>query len=242
MAISLIPCFKQDGDSISVAWARVSVLVPEVYFTEPAIAEDLNGRVSTIFFLELLALDKEGGKERRFAVALPAEMIFNYTDSETLTDKESGEKIRVFNLYKDDVFLETTNTIQNAGYLTQIFKIIAGARIRGVAYENLPNLLIEGSKLSGVGLPIARVLVEAIISELARWDKDESLPLRIPLAKGKALPNEYHLSKLKNIPRLNSVFSGIGFEDINLAVQTAVVKSRTNTKQRISPVEKVIKY
>jgi len=59
MAISLIPCFKQDGDSISVAWERVSVLVPEVYFTEPAIAEDLNGRVSTIFFLELLALDKK---------------------------------------------------------------------------------------------------------------------------------------------------------------------------------------
>lgn len=242
MAFSLIPCFKQEGQSIVVTYDRLSVLMPESYFTEPALAEDYNGRVSSIFFLDLVGQEKEGGKERRFSIALPAEMIFNYTDSTTLTDSESGEKIRVFNLYKNDVFLDTTEIIQNSGFVLQIFKIIAGARIKNVAYEDIPNLLIEGSKLNKVNLSISRVLIEAIVSELARYDKDESLPLRIPLAKGKASSNDFTLSKLKNIPRLNSVFSGIGFEDINLAVQTAVIKSRNNTKQRISPVEKVIKY
>jgi hypothetical protein len=77
---------------------------------------------------------------------------------------------------------------------------------------------------------------------MARWDKDPSVPLRVPLAASKADETAFRMAKLKELPRLSSVFTGLGFEDIQLAVQSGVRKTATGEPQQISPMEELIKY
>ena len=76
---------------------------------------------------------------------------------------------------------------------------------------------------------------------MVRWKQDVTVPLRIPLAAGKAQDTDFQFVKLKDLPRQNSVFTGIGFEDIQLAVQSGVRKTMMKEPQHISPMESLIK-
>ena len=236
-----LPFAREDGDSVVVTWDRVDVLIPESYFSDPPLAEDLGGSVETLLFVDVRATEKEGGKPRSFAVRMPARLRLNYSESSEEADEE-GDRVRVFTTHAGDVLIDSLNVIQSSDNVREIFRALAGARITGVAYEELADLFIEGSKINGAKLGVTRSVLEAVISEMARWKKDNSVPLRIPLAQGKASNDEFRFVKLKDLPRLNSVFTGIGFEDIQLAVQSGVRKTLTGEPQRESPMEEVMKY
>ena len=142
---------------------------------------------------------------------------------------------------KRDILIEDVNVVQSSDNVSGLFRVLASARITGVSYVDLASLFIDGAKLNGAGTGVTRSVLEAAISEMARWSKDTSVPLRIPLAAGKATEEDFRFVKLKDLPRLNSVFTGVGFEDIQLAVQSGVRKTMSGEPQRQSPMEDLIK-
>ena len=235
-----MPFASEEGDSIVVTWDQIDVLIPDSYFTTPPLAEDLGGSVEVLCFVDIRAYEKEGSKPRLFGVRLPARIKLRYIDQSTETD-DDGDTVHVFTSRAGDILVDNVNIVQSSDNVSSLFRVLAGARITGVSYVDLASLFIDGAKLNGAGTGVTRSVLEAAISEMARWTKDPSIPLRIPLAAGKATENDFRFVKLKDLPRLNSVFTGIGFEDIQLAVQSAVRKTMSGEKQRSSPMEDLIK-
>lgn len=235
-----MPFAREEGDSIVVAWDRVDVLVPESYFADPPLAEDLGGIVDVLCFVDVRARETDGSKPRTFGIRLPARVRLRYSEASEEQD-EDGDAVRVFSSKAGDVLIDDVNVVQSSDNVSGLFRVLAGARITGVSYEDLASLFIDGAKLNGAGTGVTRSVLEAIIAEMARWSKDQSVPLRVPLAAGKATDRDFRFVKLKDLPRLNSVFTGIGFEDIQLAVQSGVRKTMSGEPQRISPMEELIK-
>lgn len=240
MAASDMPFAREEGDSVVAVWDRVEFLIPESYFAEPPLAEDLGGSVEVLCFVDVRAYEKEGSKPRLFGIRLPARVRVRYSSADVETD-EDGDKVRVFSSGAGDILIDDVNVVQSSDNVSGLFRVLAGARITGVSYEDLASLFIDGAKLNGAGTGVTRSVLEAAISEMARWSKDTSVPLRVPLAAGKATQEDFRFVKLKDLPRLNSVFTGIGFEDIQLAVQSGVRKTMSGEPQRPSPMEELIK-
>jgi hypothetical protein len=239
-ALANMPFASEEGDSIVVVWDRVDVLISDSYFSEPPLAEDLGGVVDVLCFVDIRAYEKEGSEPRTFGLRLPARIRVRYNETSIEEDSE-GDKLRVFSSKAGDVLVEDVNVVQSSDNVSGLFRILAGARITGVSYVDMSSLFIDGAKLNGAGTGVTRSVMEAVISDMARWSKDTSIPLRIPLHQGKATEDDMIIVKLKDLPRLNSVFTGIGFEDIQLAVQTAVRKTMTGERQSISPMEELVK-
>ena len=240
MAASDVPFAREEGNSVVAVWGRVEFLIPESYFAEPPLAEDLGGSVEVLCFVDVRAYEKEGSKPRLFGIRLPARVRVRYSSADVETD-EDGDKVRVFSSGAGDILIDDVNVVQSSDNVSGLFRVLAGARITGVSYEDLASLFIDGAKLNGAGTGVTRSVLEATISEMARWSKDTSVPLRVPLAAGKATQEDFRFVKLKDLPRLNSVFTGIGFEDIQLAVQSGVRKTMSGEPQRPSPMEELIK-
>jgi hypothetical protein len=240
VATADMPFAQEEGDSIVAVWDRVEFLVPESYFAEPPLAEDMGGSVDLLCFVDVRAYEKEGSKARTFGIRLPARVRVRYTEASIEAD-EDGDKVRVFSSKAGDILIDDVNVVQSSDNVSGLFRVLAGARITGVSYVDLASLFIDGAKLNGAGTGVTRSVLEAVISEMARWDKDASIPLRVPLAAGKASEDDFRFVKLKDLPRLNSVFTGIGFEDIQLAVQSGVRKTMSGEKQRTSPMEELVK-
>ena len=80
------------------------------------------------------------------------------------------------------------------------------------------------------------------MSELVRWDKDETKPLRLALKDKSVSKRDFKLISIKEVTRVTSVFNAISFEDINKSLQSAVIMSRGEKDQIVSPVEKILKY
>ena len=235
-----MPFATEEGDSIVALWNQVDLLVPDSYFASPPLAEDLGGVIEVLCFIDVRAYEKEGSKPKMFGIRLPARIRLRYTEQSTETD-EDGETVHVFTSRAGDILVENLNIVQSSDNVSALFRVLAGARITGVSYVDLASLFIDGAKLNGAGTGVTRSVLEAAISEMARWNKDPSIPLRIPLSQGKATEEDFRFVKLKDLPRLNSVFTGIGFEDIQLAVQSAVRKTMAGEKQQASPMEDLIK-
>ena len=240
MAASDMPFAREEGNSVVAVWDRVEFLIPESYFAEPPLAEDLGGSVEVLCFVDVRAYEKEGSRPRLFGIRLPARVRVRYSSADVETD-EDGDKVRVFSSGAGDILIDDVNVVQSSDNVSGLFRVLAGARITGVSYEDLASLFIDGAKLNGAGTGVTRSVLEAAISEMARWSKDTSVPLRVPLAAGKATQEDFRFVKLKDLPRLNSVFTGIGFEDIQLAVQSGVRKTMSGEPQRPSPMEELIK-
>lgn len=235
-----MPFAREDGDSIVTAWHRVDVLIPESYFSDPPLAEDLIGTVEVLGFFDVRAFEKEDSKPRKFGVRLPAKVRIRYTSSSTETGADE-EHFRVFTSMEGEVLVDDVKLVQSSDNVSALFRILSSARITNVSYTDLANLFIEGAKLNGAGTGVTRSVLEAIVSELARYKKDPSTPLRIPLVAGKATEEDFRLVRLLDIPRLNSVFTGIGFQDIGLSVQSGVLKTMSGEEQHLSPMEELIR-
>ena len=235
------PFFREEGDSLFVDWDRIDVLIPDEYFVEPAIAADLGGTVDVLCFVDIRAYPKADGKPQNFGIRLPARVKINYSsvNAETTSD---GDTVRVFTALKNEVFIEDLLIIQSADNVSALFKVLATARVKGVSYGDLCNLFVDGANLNGSKTGATRGVIEAIISEMVRWDKDINIPLRVAMNRGKATAEDFTVVKLKDLPRLNSVFAGVGFEDMQLSVQSAVRKTNTGEAQRKSVMEDLIHY
>ena len=237
-----IPCLIERNGSAIVDWERVEIHVPDSYFDEPSIAENYDGILNTVAFVDIVGyMDEKTVKPRKFALRLPARLHFSYSDTSKFTD-ETGERFRVFTAYRGEVLLEKMKIVRSAANVLELFKIISGARITEVEYDELAALLIDGSELNGVNLGLPNAVLEAMVADMARWNKDDTIPLRVALNTGKATTNDFKFIRLKSLPRLNSVMTGISFEDINMAVQTGIVTTIKNRRQNISPVEHYMKF
>lgn len=214
-----------------VAKKDMAVLVPKELF-EDSIAVVEETTVRTLGFINFV--DKDA--KIMYPLNIPVSISLNAYNSE---ETSKGKLI----LYeKGDIIIESLTYIKRVGDVNQFMKYLVGSKINVSNPEDLVKLFMMSASMNGVKLAALPSVIEAIVAELVRWDKDETKSLRLALKDKKVKKTDFKTVSIKEICRLTSVFNAVSFEDIKKSLQSAVVMSRSDSEQIISPVEKVIHY
>lgn len=239
MANPLADFYVEKGDSLVATAYKVSFLIPSYFFID-RLAEDFGSKVQTYFIFNAIVQQTEKSKPEKRTILLPVK--WNLFFDETYTDTIDGQKVNVYVVNKGTTFVDSVNIVQTADSMKAIFEIISKAQFRDVPYESLVKIFFETAALNKVNTGATPVIFEAIVSELARFKTNPTIPFRIPFAAGKATKEDFIFTKIKEIPKLNSTFGGLGFENIVSATQSGVVRGLKDEKENISPLEKVSRY
>ena len=231
-------------EQVVVECYKLQYEIPDVYFEkkENSISTDLHGKVDTLGFLNLLVYaDEKDIKPKAYSLKIPVALSLRYSSKGIIKDKD-GEKIRTFSCNKGEVFMESTKAAQNADNFYGIFNALLLARLTNVKYEEMVDIILQGSRVNGINLGVNRTLLEAFVSEMARSEIEENVPFRVHYGDGSVGKDGFKFMKLKDVPRVNSPFTSVNFEDAMTSIQKAVHQTIKKKPQKVSPIEQVMKY
>ena len=194
------------------------------------IAKDVDNTVETFGIFKIQSLD---GKDS-FDVSFPIVINLNIS-------KRSETSEFVFLIYEpNDIIIAQMTYFDGPKQANRFLDLLIGGKFNDKTQEELVVLFTQNMALNGANIGVQSEIIEAMISELVRWDKDTSIPFR--MKSGKVSPDDYQFLSIKDVARTSSVFNTLSFEDVKKAVQSSILMSRKNTKQRTSPVEKSVLY
>lgn len=192
------------------------------------IAMDVNDTVETFGIFQITSMD---GKES-FDVSFPIIINLNINEREETTD-------HVILSYKEnDIIIERMVYIDGPKQANRFLDLLIGGKFLNKGQEELVTMFTDNMRLNGANVGVQSELIEAMISELFRWEKDNSVPFR--MKTGKVAESDYTFLSIKDVARSSSVFNTLSFEDVKKSLQSSILMTRNGTKQRISPIEKSV--
>lgn len=228
--------FYEQKDNKIIARKNIRVIVPKQMF-EDDLAEVVDTDVQTLgFFTMRVSDDPSFAKFKDYQVNLPVVVKINAFNA---TDSSEGKQI---DFEPGDVIIESTTYFKRVDSVNKFLNYLIAAKINVKAPEDLIGLFTQNAQMNDTQVASQPVVIEAITSELVRWKEDETKPLRLALKDKNVSKKDFKLISIKEISRVTSVFNAISFEDINKSLQSAVIMSRGDKDQIISPVEKILKY
>lgn len=229
--------FIEQKESQVFAKQKLDIVLTKQMFDD-GLASIIGSEVHTLGFFIIRTINGAEGKEtyKNYTVNLPVMIKLNAFNS---SDEKEG---MVIHYEKDDIIIEEASYFKRVDAVNKFLNFLVATKIEVKNPEDLIKLFQQNARMNDVKLSSQPVIVEAIISELVRWDKDETKPLRLALKDKKVKKTDFNLVSIKEISRMTSVFNAISFEDINKSLQSAVLMSKTNKDQLISPVEKTLTY
>lgn len=194
------------------------------------IAIDVNDTVETFGIFKVHSLDSTDV----FDVSFP--IIINLNISERKEDKDFVTLIYQAN----DIIIERMTYIDGPKQANRFLDLLIGGKFLDKTQEELVIMFTTNMGLNGANVGVQSELIEAMVSELVRWEKDNSIPFR--MKSGKVPDDQYTFLSIKDVARTSSVFNTLSFEDVKKSIQSSILMSRNNTKQRTSPIEKSVLY
>lgn len=185
-----------------------------------------------------------------YELQLPVKIMFEFQESYKKTLKVQpvvpSMDYTVFRLKMGDAFVYDTNQKETSDDLTWfISKLIEGAKLPPtVSYDEVFNLFSRALQITNINgrLGVPFLTIEFILSELFRQKRNTSNPFRLAYDGKKLTPYSYKMLRITKVPENNSTFTGMIGEDIKQQLVSAVLKNRQGVKDRVSPIEKVLKY
>jgi hypothetical protein len=228
--------FIEQKDNKVIAKKYIRVIISKQMF-EDELAEVIDTDIQTLgFFVMRVSDDASFAKYKDYQVNLPVVIKINAFNA---TDDSEGKYVT---FEPEDVIIESTTYFKRVDSVNKFLNYLIAAKINVNSPEELIGLFSKNAQMNDTRVASQPVVIEAITSELVRWDKDETKPLRLALKDKSVSPKDFKLISIKEISRVTSVFNAISFEDINKSLQSAVIMSRGEKDQIISPVEKILKY
>ena len=228
--------FIDQSDNRITAKKHIKVLIAKQMF-EDGLAQVVDTDVQTLgFFIMRVSDDASFSKYKDYQVNLPVVVKIN-----AFTMREDSENVQIV-FEPDDVIIESKSYFKKVDTVNKFLNFLIAAKINVRNPEDLIGLFAKNAQMNDTRVASQPVVIEAITSELVRWDKDETKPLRLALKDKSVSKRDFKLISIKEITRVTSVFNAISFEDINKSLQSAVIMSRGEKDQIASPVEKILKY
>lgn len=237
--------YEQFGlrEQVTFTGEKMEIFLPSYYLEKAEkIATIISNRVETIG----LFLFEESGQ--LYEVQVPVKYQFSFSERVKVKKKLKPEMPMVeydkFTLYNGDAFVYDTNHKQDVDDITWfISKMIEGAKLPPtISYNEVYGVFLKAlgiTKINGkLGVP--SLTLEFLLSELFRGKRDNSKPFRLTYSAKN--PYAYRMIRIVKIPEMNSTFTGILGEDINQQIVSAVLKNREGKEEKLSPIERIIKY
>jgi len=226
---------------------KMEIYIPSSFF-EDGLAEVYGEYIRSIYIFWF----KVDGKF--YEVQLPIRMMFAYSSntkySGSIQPGMPNDKYDVFILDKGDVFCDDTMyrvDVKDVQFVTS--KLIENGKMPNtIQYNDILAVTLNSLDICGVGgLDVSSLSYELLLSELYRSKNKVNEPFRIHINANPRDIYGYRTIRITKIPELSSTLSGIMGEDSNHQVAAAVINNRLRKEgkigeEKISPVEKIIKY
>jgi len=222
---------------------KMEIYLPS-YFLDDAtdIARIISNRVETIG-LYWFKVENE-----LYELQIPIKFEFSFSErgKKRMRLKAGMPEIEydIFILEQGDAFIYDTNHKQSVDDITWfISKMIEGGKLPPtISYDEVFGVFMRALEITKINskLGVPALTLEFLLSELFRSKKDNSEPFRFNYSP--KAPYDYKMVRIVKIPEMNSTFTGLLGEDINQQIVSAVLKNREGKIEKISPIEKIIKY
>jgi hypothetical protein len=225
---------------------QMKIYIPETFLDDDSVfAETLGDKIKTI---GLFWFEVDG---KKYELTLPIKMEFQYSEQDKFKGKISPElpndSYRVFILKKGDAFLYDRAHVRDLADLElMLLRIIdQGKMPKTVGYSESLSIFMKLLGASGVnsGLDVSSSIVEIMLSELYRNKHNPSEPFRKLITDKSNHANDYDFKmvRMTKVPQLNSTFNSLMGEDTYNQLANCIVRSREGVKDRVSPMEKLLR-
>lgn len=251
---------------------RMDIIIPNIFFKQD-ISEEQGMDVKTFacFYMKVYDNLDDLSKYNKYQFFLPEMITFSYSqsseekeipeffnnkndiednldladeDSEVIL-KEDNSGYKIYTLFENDLFIKNTMIVKSYKNTEKLVKLHQGAKIpNSVRYNDFVKLYLENMKTNGTDLQVPSVIIEVIISELARSKRNKEIPFRKVIGKNNSNVSQldYRQIGIKTLAWITSTYTAMSSEDINKSLTYSVEKSRTGGSELESPIEKTIKY
>jgi hypothetical protein len=241
------PFFKEDKvdgrTQLTFTGTRLEIYVPSYYLlpTEE-LAQVIGNKIQSLGILFF----KADGK--LFELQIPVNIMFEFSEQykEKLRLKPSLPIMEydVFVLVKNDTFIYDLYYKQSFDDIMMwISKLVQGAKLPPtLPYSEVFSLYVKALQVTNINanLGIPALSIEFILSELYRNKRNLTRPFRF--AYNGTNEYDYRMIKITKVPEMNSTFTALLGEDIKQQLVSSIAKFREGRVDRVSPMEKIIKY
>lgn len=243
------PFLKLVGETLYINTPMLRIYLPKDYFGDGGISEMYEDKVQTIgmfYFSTHSSIDAPlDDTKNMYFLKLPLTFTiqFDKIEDAKITIRGVEDSFRVISCYNDNVFIENINFVQNGGNVMKFLNLLNTAKLSRVKYSDLFELFMSTMFLNNVDLQVPSTILEGIITELCRQPNNISEPFRQMAGRDPNVDEfSYRAISSKLLAHVASTFASIDYEDFNKALTVSSERTRSQKKDRVSPVEKVIYF
>lgn len=247
--------FTTDGTKIYFSGEYMEAYIPEVFFNNdgtkkgPGIAEMIGDHFSTLGIFNLRTFKDVEGKQPNplQTLNLPVQIVTypsgGYERKTLDLIGKGAEKYYVLKYYNTDEFCN-----KQVPQLVQAFKsflnlLLGGKLPKTFSYDDIITIWEQNFDLNGVNFDVPDVVKELVVSEIYRDPKTPEHKFGYKVGKNPNISRyDYLTATTKDITKYNSSFAAVTFENMDEALVSAANNTRTQRKEQISPMEKILKY
>jgi len=222
----------RSGNSIVFDGDYLDIYIDSEYFKK-GLAEHQGNYIKTMglfqFEIKTESQERSGKDGTIHTMKYPNSMEFDYTEHFVFNGKldkdRKNVKYDVFRLTTGNKFFANVHIEQSAVSVKDfIFMFHSGKMPQFIKYSDIIKLYYDVLNTNKINLKSNSLTYEIIISELCRSKKDIELHYRKSLKNN---PSEYDYVNinLKDIPRINSTFTALTFENIDESIISSVKRT-----------------
>jgi len=230
---------------VTFTGSKMEIYLPSYFLEdESKMAAIIGRRVETIGLFWFSVNNKY------YEMQVPVKISFEFSERNKKTMRLKTEipsiAYDIFTLENGDAFVYDVmykQSIDDIGFF--LSKMIEGGKMPPtISYEEILGIFLKALEVTKINekFGVGSVTLEFILSELYRDRRNNSDPFRIAFDNKKVSPYDYKMVRIVKVPEMNSTFTGLTGEDINQQLIAAILRNREGREERISPIEKIIKY
>jgi hypothetical protein len=229
---------------VTFTGSKMEIYLPSYFLEDGTMGAIIGRRVETIglFWFSV--------NEKFYEMQVPVKMSFEFSERRKKNMRlQNGMPIinyDIFELENGDAFVYDVmykQSIDDIGFF--LSKMIEGGKMPPtISYEEILGVFLKALEVTKINekFGVGAVTLEFILSELYRDKKNNSDPFRLVYDGKRVSPYDYKMVRIVKVPEMNSTFTGLTGEDINQQLISAILRNREGRDERISPIEKIIKY
>ena len=209
-------------------------------------AEERGGSVNTLGMLYIEAFKLIDSEPEVFGMNLPVELNIQYSEiskaRRRFKDMNTEDDFKVLTSYKGELVIKNAIHVESAGNSADFLNsLLYGKLPESIKYSDLPDVMRSNAEYNGLKLGVPNVIVEIMMSELARDRRDNTVAYRFIAGKtGKE--DGYESVRINDIPSMSGVFQSLAFENIDASIGKSLVMSLPGHRNIAAPTEKILYF
>lgn len=236
---------RYDKDDIIYTGDKLEILIPTDWIST-GLATMIGNSINVLGLLNCKGYDSKDKMIFKEVINLPS-MITIFPDNieertEDIGNDQGPIKYTICTFYKNSKVMSKYIT-QDSDNVQSFLDMMMRAKIVGVPYDSLMDIWLKNLEINKVNLGVPNAILELIISEIYRDADDMTHNYAYAKNNNPKIRDTYYIpANERQLCAKNSTFAALSFEDVDSMITYSLNMNNQQKKQKISPIEKVIKY